>query len=65
MNIEEILQDMIRNDDEQDKEASEWMSEGGSEWGGRRGTHRPLAWQTARDSSLAWTTPSGPIVSLK
>ena len=29
MNIEEILQDMIRNDDEQDKEASEWMSEGG------------------------------------
>ena len=61
MNIEEILQDMIRNDDEQDKEASEWMSEGG----GRRGTHRPLAWQTARDSSLAWTTPSGPIVSLK
>ena len=64
MNIEEILQDMIRNDDEQDKEASEWMSEGGGRGRGR-GTHRPLAWQTARDSSLAWTTPSGPIVSLK
>ena len=30
MNIEEILQDMIRNDDEQDKEASEWMSERGT-----------------------------------
>ena len=64
MNIEEILQDMIRNDDEQDKEASEWMSEGGGRVRGR-GTHRPLAWQTARDSSLAWTTPCRPIVSLK
>ena len=42
MNIEEILQDMIRNDDEQDKEASEWMSEGGVSGEGGGGHTGPL-----------------------